>query len=113
MSLLIRLNIYIDYKNKTAHINKPVDKHICSTNMFAAGRPILNLKTAVGTQIHLGMDTGASQSSISSKLVTGIPDQNIVKKLITNGVIGSDAVRNSCLHIDYLNGTAEIAETTA
>jgi predicted aspartyl protease len=150
------IDIYIDYKNKTAHINRPVDKHMSSTNIFAAGRPILSLKTTNGTQIHLGIDTGASQSSISRKIITGVPDQNIVKKLVTigtlggtkqvetmyaqkqeffiaenkkiffekmrvepdfdkwavffniDGVIGSDAVRNSCLHIDYLNGTAEI-----
>jgi hypothetical protein len=40
------IDIYIDYKNKTAHINRPVNKHMSSTNIFAAGRPSFKFKNS-------------------------------------------------------------------
>jgi hypothetical protein len=152
------IDIYIDYKNKEVRMKEPVKTIVNVTNMFIAGRAILKLTAIDNKPIYFGIDTGASQSSISEKASVGIPSQNIVKKLITavsvggtkqleisyikeqalfmmdgyklsfenmrveadltkwavffelDGVVGSDLVRNTCLHIDCCNGLVEIGD---
>lgn len=87
-SAIRNIKLDIDYKGKTVTIAKHLPTLPQASNMFAAIRPVISLRTSDQRILRFGLDTGAGFSSIAEKSLTDNDLASVQNRTVTVATVG-------------------------